>query len=197
MSIAVHTPPESPALGPIVTIPNALTVIRLLGALALLFTAWNWEPASLAAAVGVLAATDWFDGWIARSFNSTSEFGRLLDPVADRVLMISSLILLVSLDGVPLRLGLAIVLLREAVLSILVPVLVLNGMATPHVSWWGKAATFIALSLIVIESALMPLTGIVSSLVSITWLGVAAMSVWSASTYLRYTKSVETTSKKD
>ena len=62
--------------------------------------------------LGVLGATDWVDGWIARRYDQGSDLGKVLDPVADRVLLLVAAIAL-TVDGVvPLWVGIA-VLVRE------------------------------------------------------------------------------------
>jgi CDP-diacylglycerol---glycerol-3-phosphate 3-phosphatidyltransferase len=59
-------------------------------------------PSAIAAVVFLIASiTDFFDGFIARRFNMESSFGRFLDPIADKVLVTSALIMLISLDRVP------------------------------------------------------------------------------------------------
>ncbi|MCS4534443.1 CDP-diacylglycerol--glycerol-3-phosphate 3-phosphatidyltransferase [Neisseria montereyensis] len=55
----------------------------------------NWAAAAIFAAAAV---TDWFDGFLARLWKQTSEFGAFLDPVADKLMVAVALLLLVSLD---------------------------------------------------------------------------------------------------
>ena len=79
--------------------PNQLTVARTAAvpAVILLF-AWDF-PSHDYWATGVFAlamATDWLDGWWARSRGQSSELGRLLDPVADKILVLAVLIMLVG-----------------------------------------------------------------------------------------------------
>ena len=75
---------------------------------------------SAAAAFGLLAvlgATDWVDGWIARRFDQGSELGKVLDPIADRILLLTAAVAL-TVDGVvPTWVG-VVVLVREAVVSV-------------------------------------------------------------------------------
>ena len=79
--------------------PNQLTIARTAAvpAVILLF-AWNF-PSHDYWATGVFTlamATDWLDGWWARSRGQSSELGRLLDPVADKLLVLAVLIMLVG-----------------------------------------------------------------------------------------------------
>ena len=102
------------------TIPNVLTLLRL-AAIPLvlgLFYLKSWPYAHQAAAVlfAIAAITDWFDGWLARQLGQTSKFGAFLDPVADKLLVAVSLVMLLhdADDGGG----------RAALLSLLVAVIV-------------------------------------------------------------------------
>ena len=57
----------------------------------------------------VFAATDWLDGWLARKLDQTSAFGAFLDPVADKILVCASLLVLVKLDRVDVLVALVII----------------------------------------------------------------------------------------
>ena len=83
------------------TLPNLLTIGRV--AIVPVIVALLFMPSEvarwLAAGMFVAAAiTDWFDGWLARLRDQTSAFGQFLDPIADKILVISVLIMLVA-DG--------------------------------------------------------------------------------------------------
>ena len=84
-------------------LPNLLTGFRLFAApgLALVFAALDRPAADLAAfALFVLAAvTDFFDGWLARRLDATSDFGRMMDPIADKAMVITALCVLLMLTG--------------------------------------------------------------------------------------------------
>jgi CDP-diacylglycerol---glycerol-3-phosphate 3-phosphatidyltransferase len=95
--------------GRILNIPNILTLARIALIPVFLLVAY-WPPAMggmdqndsalrhlLLTAIFVIAAvTDWFDGYLARSLNQTSAFGRFLDPVADKLMVAAALIVLVQ-----------------------------------------------------------------------------------------------------
>jgi cardiolipin synthase len=91
--------------------------------------------------LAVLGATDWVDGWIARRYDQGSDLGKVLDPTADRILLLTA-VLALTIDGaVPTWFGVA-VLAREAVISIATLALAIAGARRIDVQWAGKAGTF-------------------------------------------------------
>ena len=85
------------------TLPNLISLVRL-GCIPWfvwpLFGAGNRTDAALL--LGALGATDWIDGWIARRFGMISEIGKVLDPTADRLLLLVALVEWSSTDQCPL-----------------------------------------------------------------------------------------------
>jgi len=134
--------PEEAADAGWLTWPNLITVIRL--ALLplffwLLFATDHWAIAAwLLAALG---ATDWIDGFVARRWHQVSNVGKMLDPVADRILVISALLAVAGAGAVPWWFASA-TLTRELIVSILTVVLASLGAARIDVLWWGKVSTF-------------------------------------------------------
>ena len=103
---------------PLAQLPNALTVLRLLAIpvfVVLLLRTDGEGSYGLAALFAAAALTDQVDGFLARRWHVESEFGRVADPLADR-LMIDAAVLLLCLDGRLPWLALAIVLGRDALL---------------------------------------------------------------------------------
>ncbi len=85
-------------------LPNFLTLGRLVlvpPIVILLFFPGRFWSACAAFLFFIASLTDFFDGFIARRFNVESSFGRFLDPIADKVLVTSSLIMLIALGRVP------------------------------------------------------------------------------------------------
>jgi CDP-diacylglycerol--glycerol-3-phosphate 3-phosphatidyltransferase len=118
MEAAPSTPEKRSAAPLRHRLPNVLTIARL----AVLPVFWVLlagapDGQSTAAAVIFIAAsvTDWFDGYLARRYHSQSRFGRLADPLADRLLIDSAVILLWWHDRVPL-LGMLLILARDVAL---------------------------------------------------------------------------------
>jgi cardiolipin synthase len=126
----------------VLTVPNAISVARLLCAPLFLWLLFGAEERTAAfALLGVLGATDWVDGWIARRFDQGSVVGKVLDPVADRILLLTAAVTL-TVDGVvPTWVGVA-VLVREAIVSAATLALAIAGAARIDVQWAGKAGTF-------------------------------------------------------
>jgi CDP-diacylglycerol--glycerol-3-phosphate 3-phosphatidyltransferase len=127
----------------ILTIPNALSSLRLAGVP--LFLYWvlgahhhdGWAILLLMAA----GATDYFDGKIARRYGQFTRLGQLLDPAADRLYIIATLAALVARDGLPLWWAAALVG-RDVILLITLPLLKRHGYGPLPVHFLGKAATF-------------------------------------------------------
>jgi CDP-diacylglycerol--glycerol-3-phosphate 3-phosphatidyltransferase len=144
--------PDQPALSDrnelpdrVWTIPNALSVLRLLGVPLFLWLLLG--PQADGWAVLVLAVsgfTDWADGKIARALGQSSRLGALLDPAADRLYIVCTLVAFVLRDVVPLWV-VAVLLGRELVLGVLLLVLRRYGYPPLQVHYLGKAATFILL----------------------------------------------------
>ena len=75
------------------TLPNQLTILRIILALLFLFLFLSPEPLfkQISLAVFIIAAlSDWYDGWLARKFNYISEWGKFMDPLADKILTSSA-----------------------------------------------------------------------------------------------------------
>lgn len=124
------------------TIPNALSVLRLLGVPLFLWLLLG--PHADAWALAVLAIsgfTDWLDGVLARALNQMSAFGALLDPLADRLYILATLVGLVLRDVIPIWLA-ALIIGRDALVGAALPRLRKAGYAPPAVHYLGKAATF-------------------------------------------------------
>jgi CDP-diacylglycerol--glycerol-3-phosphate 3-phosphatidyltransferase len=102
-----------------VTLPDQLTLARALAVpIVVLLFAWDFEDhAYWATAVFVVAmATDQIDGWLARRRGQTSAFGSLLDPIADKALVLAALVMLVA-EGVAPAWMVALIVVRELLVS--------------------------------------------------------------------------------
>lgn len=140
------TPMQQPSLN-VFTLPNLLTVIRLLlvpcffAGLYYEYAGHTWLDWPIRILLLVIIFSDFLDGYLARRWNTISEFGRLLDPMADKLFVITSFLLLTAFQEVPVWLTIVVVskdifvLVGWCVLAILYQRLDVN------VSWWGKTAT--------------------------------------------------------
>jgi len=130
-------------------IPNALTVFRILLVPVLMaaLLAGTSQGDVLAAGVFALASfTDGLDGWIARRQRTESTFGKLMDPLADKLLVTAALVALVSLDRVAAWVAMVIIAREFAVTG-----LRQIGMEQGHVigaSIWGKIKTVMQIAMV-------------------------------------------------
>ena len=125
----------------VLTVPNLLSVLRLLGVPVFLYLALGPEYDELALIVLMVAGiTDYLDGKLARTLNQTSKIGQLLDPVADRLYILSVLVALAIRGIIPVWLA-VLLPLRDVLLFVLVPFLRTRGYTALPVHFLGKAAT--------------------------------------------------------
>ena len=129
-------------------VPNALTVLRIL-LVPVLVVALLSETSTPWVAAGVFALasfTDMVDGYIARSRSQITTFGKLMDPVADKLLIIAALVVLVSEDRVPSWVAMVIIA-RE--FAVTVTRLAATGQGVViSANWWGKAKTMVQVAAI-------------------------------------------------
>lgn len=126
----------------ILTIPNIISVVRLSMLPVFLWLLFSRDDRANAAwLLAALGTTDFIDGYIARRFNQTSELGKILDPVADRLLFFVGVGAIVVDDSVPLWFAVA-VLVREALVAGATLGLAALGAKRIDVTWYGKAGTF-------------------------------------------------------
>jgi cardiolipin synthase len=133
--------PDGVAADRIWTVPNALSVLRLLGVPVFLWLLLG-PHADVAALIllAVSGATDWADGVLARRWNQTSRLGALLDPAADRLYILATLVGLTLRHIIPAWLA-AVIIGRDLLLGLTLPVLRRSGYGPPPVHYLGKAAT--------------------------------------------------------
>lgn len=133
--------PTSAATGSNLTLPNAITVVRigLIGVFGVLMVKSHdgWAIAALA----VAGASDFLDGYLARRLGQTSALGRVLDPAADRLLTVVVVVGLAWREIIPWWL-LAVLLARDVVMGLALLWVARAKVATPVVTQMGKSATF-------------------------------------------------------
>ncbi len=187
-------------------LPNLLTLFRvaLIPVLAVAYFLPGGHQNFIAAAVFVLAAvTDWLDGAIARRMNTVSKLGAFLDPVADKLIVSTALVLLVSdraalaqsLHIIPFILAVAIIIGREIVVSALREWMAeLGARAAVSVGALGKfktASQMVAIILLLYAKplplpALSPMASLPTFRIGEALLYLAAtLTLWSMCEYLR------------
>ena len=126
------------------TIPNAISLARLIGVPVFLWLvlgvdskAGDWWAIGLLIAA---SASDWLDGKIARALNQQSRLGELLDPAADRLYIVATIVALAVRAIIPWWL-VAILAARELLMAVVLAVLRRRGWGTLQVSFVGKTAT--------------------------------------------------------
>jgi CDP-diacylglycerol---glycerol-3-phosphate 3-phosphatidyltransferase len=154
-------------------LPNLLTVLRIL-LVPVLVVALLGETANgdLYAAIVFVAAslTDAVDGYLARRSNAITTFGKLMDPVADKLLILAALLSLVSLDRLPAWVAMVIIA-REFAVTATRMAATAQGVVIAA-NWWGKAKTVVqvacVLCLIAEDGSPAWLDGLVYLTVAIT-----------------------------
>ena len=140
----------TPSNPPILNISNYLTFLRIVSIPFVLIPLQSENPnSSLLAAVIFTSAfvTDWLDGFVARKKNLITKFGKILDPLADKLLIGCSLIMLIGMDRIEAWIG-VLIIGREIAVTWLRAMLAAKGHILSS-SWWGKYKTFFqALALI-------------------------------------------------
>jgi len=182
-----RTDPKSMRL----TLPTMLTLFRiaLLPVMVLVFYG-GFRGANIAASIVFIAAalTDWLDGWIARRWGLTSAFGEFLDPVADKLMVATTLFLLVQDNPtVPLTIMAAVIVGREITISALREWMAEIGeRARVKVAGIGKIKTIAQLVALTVLLYQKDLDGFGLFHVGEVLLGLAAgLTIWSGIIYLR------------
>ena len=138
-------------------LPNSLTVIRILLVPVVVVALLDETPNGDAIAAGVFALaalTDTLDGYIARQRNAITTFGKLMDPIADKLLIAASLIALVSLDRLAAWIAMVIIA-REFAVTGLRLVAAEQGVVI-QASWLGKVKTSLQVAAIICLIAFNP-----------------------------------------
>jgi CDP-diacylglycerol--glycerol-3-phosphate 3-phosphatidyltransferase len=145
-------------------LPNQLTVLRLVLTFPFVFAlSVNFPGAKLLALVIFIvgSATDYADGYIARRFNLITDFGKLMDPLVDKIMTISAFICLVSLRTLPAW-AVIIIVSREFLITGLRLIAAAQGKVLPaerlgkHKTVWQIATILYCLMLVAVDPRLDP-----------------------------------------
>lgn len=139
-------------------LPNLLTVLRIFLVPVLIAAMLSsWEHGDLLAALifTVASLTDALDGWIARRRAITSNFGKLVDPLADKLLITAALVSLVSLDRLEAWVAM-VVIAREFAVTGLRQLAMERGGEVIAASVWGKLKTIMQVAMILLLITVEP-----------------------------------------
>jgi CDP-diacylglycerol---glycerol-3-phosphate 3-phosphatidyltransferase len=175
-------------------LPNALTLLRILAVpvvvVALLGETPNGD--TLAAGVFALAAlTDGLDGYFARSRDAVTTFGKLMDPIADKLLIAAALVSLVSLDRLAAWVAMVIIA-REFAVTVMRAIAAERGIVI-SASWMGKAKTVLQIAAVFALIAANPAPDWVNALV---YLAVAATVISGADYFFGLRRRLEEAQRK-
>ncbi len=171
-------------------IPTLLTLLRI--ALIPIFVVVFYLPyenmrAAAALVFSIAAATDWLDGYLARRLNQASALGAFLDPVADKLMVATALVLLVQADPTPwLAIPAAIIVCREIAVSALREWMAEIGeRAQVAVSLIGKFKTTAQMFSIILLLYQTPLMGLPIHTIGVGLLYIAVgLTLWSMLLYI-------------
>jgi len=170
----------------ILNLPNAITMLRI-GILPVLFLILLEPGEGLSLAIAILfilaALTDLLDGYVARRYNIVTRMGKLLDPIADKIIMSAALVLLIPVGRAPAWV-VALMIMRDFAVDGLRSMAAAEG----HVIEASRLGKYKTLCQIVAVSALIihyPIYGIDASSIGTAFLYVAlVLSLWSGFDYL-------------
>lgn len=168
------------------TPPNRLTLLRMAAVPAVVyFLTWKTLQGDVIACVlfSLAAITDWFDGYLARAYQSVTIFGKLMDPLADKFLVVSTLIMLQELDRIHPFLVMVLIC-REMGITSLRALASAEGViiAAGSGGKWKAALQMIAIPFLIVH---VPLFAVFPTQAVGTWLMYISvfLSLSSASTY--------------
>ncbi|MDR2208878.1 MAG: CDP-diacylglycerol--glycerol-3-phosphate 3-phosphatidyltransferase [Azoarcus sp.] len=178
-----------------INIPNILTCGRIalipvfIGVFYLPETWVSMEQQNVLATVFFCAAaiTDWLDGYLARVLKQTSAFGAFLDPVADKLMVTTSLVMLVQLDRLDMIVA-VIIIGREITISALREWMAREGQSSSvAVAYIGKLKTTVQMVAIPMLLFNAPLLGVDMTILGTILIYIAAaLTLWSMGFYLHH-----------
>lgn len=150
------------------TLPNILTVLRLIAApgVAIMFLYFHrpWADWFALALFVTAAITDWFDGYLARLWKQESKFGAMLDPIADKAMVIIALVIITGYSGMNpwLILPVTTILFREVFVSGLREFLGAKAglLQVTKLAKWKTTAQMIAIAILFLGTGLEHMEGI-------------------------------------
>lgn len=171
--------------------PNKLTIARMILVpffVLFILTGWGGDANRyICLAIFVVASvTDWFDGHLARKNNLVTNFGKFMDPLADKLLVCSALICMIELDRLPAWFVI-IIIAREFIISGFRLIAAENGVVIAA-NYWGKFKT--ASQMVMIILLILNFGGVFEILTQIFVWASLALTVISLITYIVQNKNV-------
>ena len=171
-------------------LPNKLTVLRMVlvpfFVATLLLSKTNDTLKWVALALFVIASlTDFADGYIARKYNLITNFGKFMDPLADKILTVSGMICLIELGRIPSWI-VVIIVAREFIISGFRLIAAENGVVIAA-NYWGKFKTTFQMFMIILMIMNIPQLQIVTNIVM--WIALA-LTIISLVTYINANKQI-------
>jgi cardiolipin synthase (CMP-forming) len=170
--------------GRIWTVPNQITLLRL-GFLPVFLTLTSYERYKWALLVLVVAGlTDLFDGWLARRLNQRSSLGAYLDPIADKLLLSSSFVILAYKQKIAWWLTIIVLSRDILILVVAIVIILISGYRPFPPSIFGKLTTFFEIALVftIVLVEAYPNTNLVGAAHALLYV-VAAFATFSAFHY--------------
>jgi cardiolipin synthase len=179
------------------SLPNLLTLSRILAVPILVFLLWRPTPIDYAitfALYCLVGITDYLDGYLARAWNSISRLGQFLDPIADKIMVAAVLVMLISsrksnpvpeIAGLHIIAGL-IILLREIIVSGLREYLAGSQVSVPvsALAKWKTTLQLVALGALILGGAVPHLPWVHQVGIACLW-AAAALTMMTGYSYLR------------
>ena len=172
--------------------PNKLTVARMIMVpflVVFLLTGWGGEANRYISLILFVAAsiTDWFDGYLARKNHLVTNFGKFMDPLADKLLVCSAMICMIELGRLPAWFVI-IIIGREFIISGFRLIAAENGIVIAA-NYWGKFKTVSQMIMIILLILHFDLSVFVILEQIFIWLSLA-LTVISLMTYIWQNRSV-------
>ncbi len=170
-------------------LPNLLTLLRILLIpvfIVVFYVPFEWAHVAAAIIFALASFTDWLDGYLARKLKQMSPFGAFLDPVADKLLVATSLLLLVGGRDINyITLPAIIIVGREIVISALREWMAeIGSRASVTVSYIGKVKTTVQMVALFLLLAFYPSTSYLGVLGFILLYVSAILTIWSMVIYI-------------
>ncbi|MCK9247682.1 MAG: CDP-diacylglycerol--glycerol-3-phosphate 3-phosphatidyltransferase [Solirubrobacteraceae bacterium] len=151
---------------PPINVPNALTVLRIVLVPVMTVALLQETRTGDYVAAGIFwfaSVTDFVDGWLARRANLITDFGKLADPLADKLLVVGSLVPLAIVDR--LALWIVVVILGRELLVTVIRQLVARRGEVKGAAWLGKVKTAFQMLVILLVILVVPIPGWLDAMV--------------------------------